>query len=99
MVSRLQNPTSIYEDPNPYASRAEALMLDVSTGKESSIDLQWPKGMEMMSPLGLLNSPIRPIPDGFLAFLTDERSSFPPSHLWIQQMRERVRSVAVFGNS
>jgi dipeptidyl aminopeptidase/acylaminoacyl peptidase len=60
-----------YEDPNPYAFRAEALALDLSTGTESSIDLQWPKGMEMMSPLGLPNSPIRPIPGGFLAFLAD----------------------------
>ncbi len=60
-----------YEDPNPYAFRAEAFVLDVSMGKESSIDLQWPKGMEMMSPLGLPNSPVRPIPGGFLAFLAD----------------------------
>jgi len=60
-----------YEDPNPYAFRAEARALNVSTGKESTIDLQWPKGMEMMSPLGLPNSPIRPIPGGFLALLAD----------------------------
>ncbi len=60
-----------YKDPNPYAFRAEALVLDVNTGEEASIDLQWPKGMEMMSPIGLPNSPIRPIPDGFLAFLAD----------------------------
>jgi len=60
-----------YEDPNPYAFRAEALALDVATGEESRIDLDWPKGMEMMSPFGLPNSPIRPTPDGFLAFLAD----------------------------
>ena len=54
-----------YEDPNPYAFRAEARVLEVSTGKENSVDLQWPRGMEMMSPLGLPNSPLRPIPGGF----------------------------------
>ncbi len=60
-----------YEDPNPYAFRAEALTLDVATGEESRIDMEWPRGMEMMSPFGLPNSPIRPTPDGFLAFLAD----------------------------
>jgi dipeptidyl aminopeptidase/acylaminoacyl peptidase len=60
-----------YEDPNPYAFRAEALAMEVSTGEERSIDLAWPKGMEMMSPFGLPNSPIRPTPDGFLTILAD----------------------------
>lgn len=60
-----------YEDPNPYAFRPEVLTLDVSTGEEGSVDLDWPKGMEMMTPFGLPNSPLRPTPDGFLAFLAD----------------------------
>jgi dipeptidyl aminopeptidase/acylaminoacyl peptidase len=60
-----------YEDPNPYAFRAEALALDISTGEESSIDLDWPRGMEMMSPFSLPNTPIRPTPDGFIAVLAD----------------------------
>jgi len=60
-----------YEDPNPYASRAEALALDISTGEESSIDLDWPRGMEMMAPFGLPNTPMRPTPDGFIAILAD----------------------------
>ncbi|MBN2025379.1 MAG: S9 family peptidase [Actinobacteria bacterium] len=61
----------LYYEENPYAFRAEALALDVSTGEECRIDLGWPRGMEMMSPFGLPNSPIRPTPDGFLAFLAD----------------------------
>jgi len=61
----------LYFEENPYAFRAEALALDVSTGEENRIDLDWAKGMEMMSPFGLPNSPIRPTPDGFLAFLAD----------------------------
>ncbi len=60
-----------YEDPNAYAFRAEALALDISTGAEDSVDLDWPKGMEMMSPFGLPNTPMRPTPDGFIAILAD----------------------------
>jgi dipeptidyl aminopeptidase/acylaminoacyl peptidase len=60
-----------YEDPNPYAYRAEALALDISTGEESSIDLDWPRGMEMMGPFGLPNTPMRPTADGFIAVLAD----------------------------
>ena len=60
-----------YEDPCPYAFRAEVRTLDVPAGEEALVDLDWSRGLELMSPFGLPNTPVRPTPDGFIAVLAD----------------------------
>lgn len=58
-------------DKSLYTYNARVKTLDVGTGREELVDLDWGRGLELMFPFGLPGDPIQPVEDGFLAFMAD----------------------------
>lgn len=58
-------------DESLYVYNARVRTLDVESGAEELIDIDWGRGLELMLPFGLPNDPVQPLDDGFLAFMAN----------------------------